>query len=132
MTASTSNSGYSFSIPVAPVPAARPRVAKFGTYYPRTYATYRKDAHLWASKADLRKHLGDLDVELEVIGKRPRTTILTAPNGDVDNFAKAALDVLNDRAWGDDKQIRRLVVTKRFAEPGEEPRTDVTISEWKE
>ena len=32
------------SIPLNPVPASRPRVSKWGTYYPKRYATWKKDA----------------------------------------------------------------------------------------
>lgn len=45
---------------------------------------------------------------------------------DCDNLAKAILDALNGIAYGDDKQICKLSVEKRY---GTMPRTEVTIAE---
>lgn len=115
-------------IPVAPVPASRPKVSKFGTYYTATYAKYRKEAHTWASKRIWHPTSRRLIVSCEFVCLRPRTSKLDDPKGDVDNYVKAALDVLNERAWEDDKQIIWLLASKRFAEPNEEPHTVVNLT----
>jgi Holliday junction resolvase RusA-like endonuclease len=41
------------------------------------------------------------------------------PSGDVDNYAKSALDGLNNVVWEDDKQVVQLAATKRWGEAGE-------------
>lgn len=115
-------------LPINPVPAARPRVAKFGTYYPKTYANYRKEAHSWCEHQEWVPATGPLEVTCEFVVAKPRTSKLDHPNGDIDNYVKAAWDVLNERAWVDDKQIITARLNKRFAEPGEVPHTRI---EWK-
>lgn len=40
---------------------------------------------------------------------------------DLDNLAKAVLDALRGITWGDDCQVQRLVVSRRWANPGETP-----------
>lgn len=126
MTTATSDV-LSIVIGLDPVPAARPRVSKWGTYYPATYKNWKKDA-LGFFPQDLEPLEGPLRVELEVVCKRPKKPTSTIPSGDVDNYAKAALDAVNDaKCWGDDKQVVSLAVTKRYAELDEEPRTLISI-----
>jgi Holliday junction resolvase RusA-like endonuclease len=110
-----------------PVPASRPRVTRWGVYYTATYTTWRKAALPLAEKYIGPKHEGPLAVFVENIVEKPKTSKLSFPKGDVDNYAKGPLDIINDteRAWVDDKQIVFLAVTKRFAEPGEQPRTEL-------
>lgn len=110
-----------------PVPAARPRVSKWGTYYPEGYKNWKKNAQAFFPR-DLRPLEGPLRVDLEVVCKRPKKPSSTIPTGDVDNYAKAALDAVNDAAlWGDDKQVVSMLVTKRYAVGDEAPRTIITI-----
>lgn len=114
-------------IGLAPVPAARPRVAKFGTYYPPTYKAWKKDARWFMPKVSDPLQ-GPLAVDMEIICKRPQKPTSSIPVGDVDNYAKAALDAVNDATiWGDDKQVVSMHVSKRYAEPGEEPCTIINI-----
>lgn len=116
-----------FSLALSPVPASRPRVTRWGAYYAPTYKKWRAEALPLAEKYDGPKHEGPLAVFVENIVARPKTSKLTHPRGDVDNYAKGPLDTLNDtnRAWVDDNQIVFLAVTKRFAQPGEQPRTQL-------
>lgn len=47
---------------------------------------------------------------------------------DLDNLAKAVLDALSTlRVWEDDRQVTELVLSKRWAEPGEAPGMDLEI-----
>lgn len=46
---------------------------------------------------------------------------------DADNLAKAVLDALNGVAYDDDSQVCHLTVSKRFANPGEDPGCTITI-----
>lgn len=115
------------TISQAPVPASRPRVTKWGTYYPKTYKDWKDKASGFFSKPAAVAS-GPLHVQLEVICKRPQKLTTDIPVGDVDNYAKAALDAVNDAGiWGDDKQVVSLHVVKRYAGKGEEPRTHIEI-----
>ena len=111
-----------------PVPASRPRVSRYGVHYGKKYAQWK----LWMKHNLVRGTLDsedDLLVCITHIGLKARTSKLSTPNGDVDNFDKAALDAITTAKgyWIDDKQVRYLFSEKRFAEKGEEPRTEVSI-----
>lgn len=110
-----------------PVPASRPRVTRYGTYYSETYKKWKTEA-LKSFPPIVEALQGPLEVSLLVVCKRPKKLTMDIPPGDVDNFAKAALDAINDgKLWGDDKQVVQLIVSKRYAEHNETPRTEVTI-----
>lgn len=119
---------------LAPTPASRPRVTKWGTYYGKNYTAWKKQAEAFVQTLNGTQ---DPDaryaVFVETIAAKPKTSKLTSPNGDVDNYAKGPLDALtrSEVIWKDDKQIDVLVVTKRWAEPDETPRTEVFISKGK-
>lgn len=117
-------------IPVDPVPASRPRVGRWGTYYTKTYRNWRDLAASRLPHGEL--HLdGPISVDVEVVKKRPKTTKLDHPHPDIDNYVKAALDALTKAGgyWDDDKQIVALSAHKRFTAPGEEGHTVVSIYE---
>lgn len=116
----------SWFLAVTPVPAARPRVGRWGTYYPKRYAAYRREAGkliLDTPYLDTPQLHGPLGIYFDVIAARPKTSKRTYPRGDIDNFAKGPLDLLTEHApyWEDDDQVVLAVATKRFAEGGEEP-----------
>tara|TARA_R110000824_G_scaffold26873_3_gene91851 strand:+ start:4688 stop:4963 length:276 start_codon:yes stop_codon:yes gene_type:complete len=53
---------------------------------------------------------------------KPASPANPYPNGDVDNYIKAAWDQLNRRAFfHDDKQVWKVTATKRYATAIEEP-----------
>lgn len=117
-------------IPGKPVPASRPRVTRWGTYYSKTYTAWRNEAASVLREA-LTKFDGQLAVLTEVVAPRPKTTKLRAPRGDIDNFEKAAWDAVTSSgaAWRDDAQIVATVTTKRYAEDGEKVGIFMTIYE---
>lgn len=97
---------------IDPVPASRPRVTRFGTYYGKRYKAW-----IAAAPAQLPKHLqhftGPVVVEVYVACTRPKKTKLTHPRGDCDNYAKGPLDALTKAGvWKDDTQVVRLLVEK--------------------
>ena len=109
---------------LAPVPAARPRIGKYGAYYPKTYANWKYAATDMLEPhrmAEPYSHATRVDL-LCVISK-PKNPARLWPRGDVDNYAKAVLDAITSSGtyWYDDVCITRLDVTKRYVEPGEEP-----------
>ncbi len=115
-------------LPIAPVPASRPRVSKWGTYYGKTYSAFRKEAAK-VIDAELENDPleGGLEVSLWFFCKKPKTTRREEPRGDVDNYIKAILDSCNGKVWVDDDQILRLNAQKRWADE-RGPRIELVIS----
>jgi Holliday junction resolvase RusA-like endonuclease len=105
---------------INPVPASRPRVSKYGTYYLPTYRMFRAGFReaIAASRDGTKKADGPLVVEVRCYVEKPKTGKRPWPNGDVDNYAKAVLDGLNGILWDDDDQIIDLRVTKEYVEIG--------------
>ena len=126
-----SESTYEFSIELPPVPASRPRVGKFGTYYTQGYANWKKQALAFFPGVKMELS-GLFTVDIDVICKRPAKVTRLTPVGDVDNYAKAALDVVTSAGvWSDDDAVTSSTVSKRYAEPEELPRTIIRIKHRK-
>lgn len=128
----TDGETWEIYLPVPPVPAARPRVGRWGTYYPKTYQR-------WMAEADqLLRPLAegaapspeDIHVAVHTVALKPKTGKLPAPRGDVDNYAKAALDAITKAqlVWCDDKQLITMQATKRYAVGAETPHTFIRAS----
>jgi Holliday junction resolvase RusA-like endonuclease len=116
-------------IPVAPVPASRPRVSKWGTYYAPVYKTWMLAAEKWLTANECADpQPGVFAVHIEHICTKPKTTKLSTPRGDYDNYDKGLLDVLTKTGvlWKDDTQIALAVTSKRFSEEGELPKSRIT------
>lgn len=112
-----------------PVPASRPRVTRWGTYYGKTYTRWRKTAAASVPLADCPfpkpQHL---HVDVAFVVKKPKTSKLTTPRADIDNYMKAIFDVLTDKEyWDDDVQVVSVNATKRFASANEVEGTFVAI-----
>ena len=118
-----------FDIPKKPVPASRPRVTKWGTYYPKAHtdhAGYLKD-FLPAFKPG---ETLTVPIEVRVLCVMPRykTSEFPTYRGDVDNLAKLPLDSMTKAEfWTDDCLIVVLNSMKRFVREGEEPHTKIKI-----
>lgn len=112
-----------------PLPASRPRVTKWGTYIAKPYKGWLAEAAKYLSTVSARvppdRHL---HVTVEVVCTRARTSKLSTPKGDIDNYVKAPLDAITHaKLWEDDKWVTDLVARKRFARPGEAAHTAVII-----
>ena len=121
------------SILLNPVPASRPRVTRWGAYYGKRYSTWKKEAPLHLP-SDKDPYFGKSHVAvcLEFVVAKPKTTKRTNPNGDIDNYTKAALDAITScgAVWDDDMQVTVNVAEKRFASRGETPGTYIYIVEY--
>jgi Holliday junction resolvase RusA-like endonuclease len=91
-----------------PMPCPRPRVGRFGAYYPSKYTKWRKAFHLELARVvgdDLKPTDKPLVVDVTCVAKRPKSTKLAYPKPDLDNYIKAVLDACNGKLWVDDSQI---------------------------
>lgn len=115
---------------VEPKPAPRPRVTKFGSsYMPAAYKVYQKAIAAALPKLD-SQYTGELEVVMEFVCKPIAKSKFTTPMGDLDNLAKGPMDVLTDEGWwGDDRQVMRLMLSKRFPGPDEVPHIRIHIRE---
>lgn len=103
-------------------------MTRWGTYHAKPYKNWLTEAGKHLALVDYRAPEGHLTVRVTVICTRAKTSKLTTPKGDVDNYAKAVLDAITHAGiWTDDKWIVDLSVTKRFAIPGQAARTLVEI-----
>jgi len=112
-------------LPLEPIPCPRPRIMTRGkfahAYYPASYKKWKEAAAeaIGAQIQDAQPVAGPVNVTIECAVKRPKTTKLSHPKPDVDNYAKAVMDALTaSSVWSDDSQVIRLVVTKVWAETG--------------
>ena len=119
--------GWEVYLPVPPVPASRPRVGRWGTYYPKTYQRWMREADdlLRPLAVGVQPTIEDVHVAVHTVAMKPKSGRLPHPRGDVDNYMKAALDAVTKAQliWVDDKQIVTVQGTKRYALPGEAAHT---------
>jgi Holliday junction resolvase RusA-like endonuclease len=117
-----------------PSPTSRPRVSKFSTYYAKGYQIYMSDCtKQFASQRTGETLTGHLGCLAEIIVAKPKTTKLSTPRGDVDNYGKGCLDAATKaEVWGDDGQVIAVGISKRWAEPGEEPGVQLHIGVLKQ
>lgn len=122
---------FNITIPITPVPKARPRFTRYGhTYTPKKTADYEKAiAEYWRQATNgfmydkeqalivnlvfgipIPKSTSKSKTELMANG-----TIRPLKKPDVDNLAKAVMDALNDVAWVDDSQVVRVSIYKEYA-----------------
>ena len=111
----------SLRLDINPVPASRPRVSRFGTYYGKRHKAARSET--LALLSEMREEgllpeaplSGRLRVWVVFSVKKPKTTKLTTPRGDIDNYLKLLLDCCTGYIWEDDQQITHICAFKDFA-----------------
>lgn len=120
-------------LPIAPVPASRPRVAKFGAYYSKRHQAYVRSFSGWIGVEPPQwKYLDksmNLIVGLDFACKRPKRMTVSTPPYDIDNLVKLPLDCMTSAEifWHDDVQVTTILAHKRWAERKEEPHTLVRV-----
>ncbi len=123
--------GWVIDLPFDPVPAARPKVGRWNTYYPKTYANWKKKAEQGLARVvpTWRATNEPVYTSVEVVKQKAKTSKLLTPGGDIDNYAKAAFDAITKcgHVWEDDKQVQTLYATKRFTLGDEDPYTRVVV-----
>ncbi len=106
-----------------PVPKARPRVTRHGTYTPQRTRDYEEAAG-WAYR-EAGGSLFEGDVGLRMTFWRH-----TRQRVDLDNLIKGIADGLNGIAWSDDSQIVYLEASKNYGSA--DPRAEVEVWTWTE
>ncbi len=113
---------------INPVPASRPRVSRWSTYYPKKYTKFKKDMEALTSEMETTPSEKLVSVELKFgimipksWSKKKREELnntYCSNNSDIDNYIKAILDSLNGIVYIDDKQVVELFAKKIYSEEG--------------
>lgn len=122
---------FNITIPITPVPKARPRFTRYGhTYTPKKTADYEKAiAEYWRQATHNFKYDREQALIVNFVFGMPipkstsksktelmaNGTIRPTKKPDVDNLAKAVMDGLNGVAWADDSQVVRVSIYKEYA-----------------
>lgn len=129
------------NIPIAPVPASRPRVTRTGhAYDTKQYSKFKRDVKYWLSfnyKDELieRKPIMidytfyrpiQSSVSKKEHDRRKNNEVLPIVKPDLDNYVKAMQDCLTGFVIGDDNMVVDSHARKRYSE---EPHIEVEITE---
>lgn len=122
---------FNITIPMTPVPKARPRFTRYGhTYTPKKTADYEKAiAEYWRQATHNFQYDREQALIVNLVFGLPipkstsksktelmaNGTIRPTKKPDVDNLAKAVMDGLNGVAWADDSQVVRISIYKEYA-----------------
>lgn len=130
---------HSFFLPITPKATQRSRCACRGrypsVYTDPAYKEWRAEAVAALNKIaqfeDFRPYRAQpVAIDVEVVFKKPKTTKLEYPRGDLDNVEKGLWDAITETGhwWADDNQIIRNKTTKRWAGPEEPSGYHITIT----
>jgi Holliday junction resolvase RusA-like endonuclease len=110
---------------INPVPASRPRVSRWSTYYPKKYTQFKKDMYALLSVMDITpsEKLVCVHIDFKISipkswskkKKREKENSYCDNNSDIDNYIKAALDSFNGFYFVDDKQVVEIFARKRYS-----------------
>lgn len=113
-----------FTIHGQPLPKARPRLSRRRAYTPKKTKDYERLVKQVSGLAISEQFVGDVFVHI-VFYRRTKHRV------DIDNLAKAVLDGMNEVAYKDDSQIKKLFLELEYDK--KKPRSEITIcnvSEW--
>ena len=110
---------------INPVPAARPRVSRWSTYYPKKYTQFKKDMEALTGELDTTPCENLVCVSLQFMIKIPKSwskkkrlageNTYCNNNSDIDNYIKAILDSLNGVYFIDDRQVVEVFAIKKYS-----------------
>lgn len=113
---------------INPVPASRPRVTRYGTYYGKKYKNFRKDIDILISKQDIPLIKGlyrgkfQFYVAMPISWSKKKRNALEGQycdnNADLDNLLKAICDSLEGVAFENDRYMVAVDAEKRWAVDG--------------
>ena len=119
---------YSQRFDINPVPASRPRVSRWSTYYPKKYTKFKKDMEALTGEIETTPSEKLVSVELEFRIMMPKSfskkkrqglnNTYCSNNSDIDNYIKAILDSLNGVFYIDDKQVVEIFARKIYGDEG--------------
>ena len=103
---------------VNPVPASRPRVTRFATFYGKKYTDFKSSMEMAVNDIQFVPFEGNVYAKLDFFVKIPiswpkkkkssKEGKFCDNNADIDNYCKAILDALNDIYYEDDRQVVML------------------------
>ena len=120
---------------INPIPASRPRVTRWGTYYGKRYSNFKKEMKERTSHED-KENLKNTVIWIEGLIFADMTFFIPMArswskkkkslkngqycdnNADLDNYEKAILDSLNGIYFKDDRQIVSQKSQKIWADKG--------------
>ena len=110
---------------IAPVPAARPRVTRWSTFFPKKYTQFRKEFALILDELDVELAHGLLYAKLDFFMQIPKSWSnkkklakegkYADNNVDVDNLVKACLDSCEGVFYENDKQVAMIRARKFYS-----------------
>ena len=113
---------------ISPVPASRPRVTRWSTYFPKKYTQFRKDFKLILDDLDIDLSAGLLYAKLDFFMQIPKSWSnkkklakegkYADNNVDVDNLVKACLDSCEGVFYENDNQVAMIRARKFYSIDG--------------
>jgi len=113
---------------IAPVPASRPRVTRFSTYFPKKYTKFREQLGKLLDGYCLTPSQELLYIKLDFYCQIPKSWTKKKKaekdgkycdnNADVDNYIKAVLDSCEGRYYDNDSQVVMIRARKFWSLDG--------------
>ena len=113
------------TIVIEPVPASRPRVTRFGTFFPKRYSKYREDLGAILDGYALTPSEDLLYVKLDFYVQIPKSWSKRKKkqsegkycwnNADIDNYVKGFLDSAEGRYYKNDRQVVMIRARKFYS-----------------
>jgi Holliday junction resolvase RusA-like endonuclease len=111
-------------------------VTRWGVYYGKKYTQWRKDAEKYLldnPPTVTQQFTQAVELQLNHVVVKPRTSKLEYPRPDIDNYDKAAMDAITSYTdiWTDDCLVRKKLSHKQFAKTDTPQGTYITINNYK-
>lgn len=108
-----------------PIACPRPRITRFGSYYPKKYQDYKDYLKYYLTSLNLEKFENKplylkivFNIKIpESFSKKKKlelngTYVIKKP--DIDNYLKSVMDGMNDIIYKDDSQIVSINIIKKY------------------